>query len=232
VTRLWGDRPVSFDRSALIAETFVCGTSYWSFSVAASAKVEVLIGASGSGMPLALRLAHVGGDRQTRDGAGLAPEGLEGILALAVLAAGSVVGALSDASSSLGDMALGTLVGPAMTKAETGRLGFTVSARHRQMRLFRRPGSSSSWRSFLRQHTRTLGLRPLLRLDPVVPNSLCLFVIHHASHDGACSGAPASDSAPPLNMRYLLSRYGRCKRAVATDTFRWLCLEASISTLR
>ena len=39
-------------------------------------------------MPLAHKLAQVTGDRQPRDGAGLAPKGLEGALALAVPRAG------------------------------------------------------------------------------------------------------------------------------------------------
>ena len=67
-------------------------------------------------MPLALRLAQVSGDRQTRDGAGLAPEGLEGLLALAVLAAGRAWSAPYRVRAQIAHLTYGVgepLVGPA-----------------------------------------------------------------------------------------------------------------------
>ena len=194
-------------------------------------------------MPRALRLAQVSGDRQTRDGAGLAPEGLEGLLALAVLVAGRAWSAPYRVRAQIARLTYGLgepLVGPATDQGRVGQAGVhSLGSYRRQIHaLGTRPGIIVQLAKFSQTACRGyLGLRPLLRLDPVVPNSLCLFrdpsrkprMVHVrvTQHPTALL---------PLNMRATYChdlQLVACTRGRSLlTTFRWLCLGPSISTLR
>ena len=140
-------------------------------------------------MPLAHRLAQVTGDRQPRDGAGLAPKGLEGLLALAVPRNGRPWSApyRSELRSLIRRMALENhLWGQRRIQAELARLGFTVSARTvaKYMRRAHVRGPSSSWRSFLRRHAADIWACDFFCVQTLWFQTLyAFFVIHHASRE-------------------------------------------------
>ena len=152
-------------------------------------------------LPLVLELAELPAHREARNSVGLAPQGVEGALALAVTSAAEEGTAPNLERAQVADPAHGfenILWGQRRVQAELARLGFKVSARTvaKYMRRPSRPERSPGWRRFLHRHAAEIWACDFVSVQTVLFKTLYVFfVIRHTSREVAHVGVTQHPTA-------------------------------------